>query len=122
MHGHRPESMPPPSARVHGQPTPLVERAAGIVTCPRAAYKATPAGGVSQFRRATLVGSGGWRRGGFRPPGRSGTPESRPQLEELRSGEWTPHHLSSALGERLPPRRRAPPASRVICSGKLSHY
>jgi hypothetical protein len=32
--------------------------------------------------------TGGWRRGPPRAAARSGTPESRPQLEELRSSEW----------------------------------
>jgi len=32
--------------------------------------------------------TGGWRRGQPRATERSGPPESRPQLEELRSGEW----------------------------------
>jgi len=30
----------------------------------------------------------GWRHGRWPAAGRSGPPESRPQLEELRSGEW----------------------------------
>ncbi len=32
--------------------------------------------------------TGGWRRARPRADERSGPPESRPQLEELRSGEW----------------------------------
>lgn len=33
-------------------------------------------------------GPGGWHQGPRRAAGRSGPPESRPQLEELLSGEW----------------------------------
>jgi hypothetical protein len=40
---------------------------------------------------------------------RSGPPESRPQLEELRSGEWV-----TEPGRGHGPRRQDPSASRVV--------
>jgi hypothetical protein len=52
--------------------------------------------------------AGGWCRGRPRAAERSGTPESRPQLKELRSGEWV-----TQLAARGRPRQEDPPVSYV---------
>ncbi len=50
--------------------------------------------------------AGGWRCGRSRAAERSGTPESRPQLEELRSGERVTEPAA-----RGGPQRQDPPVS-----------
>ncbi len=55
--------------------------------------------------------TGGWRRAQPRADERSGPPESRPQIEELRSGEWV---TKPAVQGRA--RRQDPPVSNVVRS------
>jgi hypothetical protein len=61
------------------------------------------------------VGPGGWRRGRPRAAERSGTPESRSQLKELRSGEWV-----TKPAARGGARRQDPPVSDAVGSANNS--